>query len=378
MNLNRVGLALFLASLATAAAAEPPVRQVCDQADSGERIKCKMGNIVEQQRGLAAKVGQSAGIPEEQKRALSRAVEGAEKARHRADPSEFKHLTRKSKVACQTREIIGDGKGDDDGVCKGNEDCAEVIGDQIGDDDGICSPRNGKKREACVEVCDAEAVDDDPENFDDDPNADSRGRDIEESLDGVTDQFEQLNAVMGAGELLPASAARLSALGVHGACTTFIDDRPPQWAIDVVMGAQIAADGVRALADVNERFCDQTIFGFNGASVCAVVEGIAGGARIVASILEGLNTGVDRHTIDAIWDCLQETSNQTAVAVGAVAGDLSAVGANVGAVDAKVNAVAQQLEHVQGTLAAVQTTLANITALLNAPPGQRTTFPTKP
>jgi hypothetical protein len=50
-------------------------------------------------------------------------------------------------------EIIGDGKGNDDGVCEPTEDCkntylinaVEVIGDFVGDDDGLC-----ESNEACI------------------------------------------------------------------------------------------------------------------------------------------------------------------------------------------------------------------------------------
>ena len=383
------GLCLIVAlGSVSQAPAVTPVREVCDQIDSGERIKCKFGNVIEQQRGAAETMGQMGMLPPGQEETLIKHVGRAGRVKGRMGALEFKQLTRKSQVSCQTSEILGDGKGDDDGICASGEDCQEVLGDQIGDDDGICRPRNGMNREVCVEICDADAVNADPNNFDDDPTADSTGRDLEESLDDLTDQYEGINLMM-LGESSPVAEAS-SLASATGACAAAFRQRPSSVLLAVLVGA---AEGARVAADVSERFCDQAAFGFSGSSVCAVVEGVAGAAMIIARAYEVEDSDIDSRTIDSIWACLKETSTTTSAAAGAVAavsGDLmglsqlvsgvdqrvggvdqrvSGVDDRVGVLDQKVNSLAQQL-------GLVQQTLVQVIILLNTPQGQRPGFPT--
>lgn len=382
--LPAIGLAVVLSSLSPALAVAPPPMQ-CDQPESGDRIKCKFGNIIEQQRGAAELLDQMGMLPPTQADALIKHIDRAGRGQSRSDAMSFKQLTRKAKVECQVKEIIGDGKGDDDGICTGGEDCEEVLNDQIGNDDGVCRPMNGKNREVCVEICDDDAINSDPNNFDDDPNANTTGRDLEESLDDLTEQYEDINLMM-AQELSDRTLDQSLQAGgssslAGGACSTVLRGRPSSTVTAILVGA---AAGARVAADVNERFCDQTAFGFSGSSVCAVVEGIAGAAGVVATAYQVEGADIDSSTIDAIYACLQETSTATAAAVGAVgnvSGDLAAVSQqvtnvnfSVDTVNQRVVALQQKAATLEAQLVETRTMLLEVIELLNTPQGRRTTF----
>jgi hypothetical protein len=370
------GTALVLALVLAASTQAQPVREACDQADSGERIQCKFNNVVQQQQGVADMIGQLDEVPEIQKQAVMSEVGRASRAQGRANSMDFKLLTRKSDSTCQIKELIGDGKGDDDGLCTSGEDCEEVLGDQIGNDDGVCRPQQGANREVCVEICDLEAVGMNPENFDDDPTTNSRGRDLEESLDMLTDQFESVNEAMEQ-ELYARATAAQRAATAEGECGVLLARRPSSNLKAVLDGAQL---GARAAADVAERFCDQTAFGANTAAVCAVIEGIAGAATIAAGVVDVSDGAVDSDTIDAIWACLQETSEATAEAVGSVSDvseDLGEVGQQVNTIDNKVDTLDTKVNAIQQKLLMLQGQLADVLVLLNTPQGQRSDFPTR-
>lgn len=202
-----------LASPGTVVAQPPPAPATCDQQDSGERIKCKFGNLIDQEQTTAGMISSMPEATEAQKRALMNKSVQTSRAHGRTSEEDFKQLTKKASPQCQIREIEGDGVGDDDGVCKGNEDCVEAMNDQIGNDDGICRPRNGKNREACVEICDAETINSDPDNFDDDPNQESLGQDVEAQLDEATEQYVEINEMLDEEMQLRAAASILAANG---------------------------------------------------------------------------------------------------------------------------------------------------------------------
>jgi len=365
---------ITLASLAPALAA-PPARQACTQTDSGERIKCKFANIIDQQRGVADMLGQMGVLPAAEQLSLSDQIDRAGKAQGRTGPMDFKQLTKKSSVECQVQEILGDGKGDDDGVCTAGEDCAEVIGDQIGNDDGVCKPMNGKNREACVEICDADAVNGNPANFDDDPAVDSRGRDLEESLDDLTDRYQEANDILQQEALRrQAIPESVQAQGPGSACDTILAQRPSN---SLRLKLDAVADGARVGADIADKFCNQDAAGFNAAIPCAVGEAIAGGARIIADAFKFEDDSIESDTIDTTYACLQETAAATNGAAGAVAGvgdDVRVVSGQVSGVDQKVVVLDQKVNDLTLQLARVQEMLAIVTKLLNTPQGQRPDF----
>ena len=101
-------LALFAClALADTAGAVPPVPADCDAVvDSGERIQCKYGNIVEQQLETAAMLANLPDLPQSQQQALMNQANRAEIARSRASPIDFQQLTRKTESTCQVVELL--------------------------------------------------------------------------------------------------------------------------------------------------------------------------------------------------------------------------------------------------------------------------------
>jgi hypothetical protein len=379
--LSAAGFVLLMTFvLISAAMAAPPVPDACDQQDSGERIKCRFNNIVVQQRAAAQMISTHPNVPAGHKDALMKQVERAGRAQGKATPADYKQLTRKAKPACQILEIAGDGMGDDDGVCTGNEDCAEVIGDQIGNDDGICRPRNGRNRETCVEICDEEAINADAANFDDDPALPSLGRDVEEELDGITGQYVELNQALEQDTQLRAAAGILSA---HGdPCATVFAARTNTNVLAVIVGV---ATGLRVGADIAERFCDQSVFGTNTAAVCAVIEGIAGAGAITSTAFMFGDSVTDSDTLDATFGCIQNIQSS----VGAVQTTLNSVQTSVGggnqalvAIQAQMTAFQQQIDAVQSRLDVlrqqvdeVNSQVLEVNRLVNTPQGRRDEFP---
>lgn len=144
-----------------------------------------------------------------------------QKAQERAKGNDYKQLAKKTAVQCQIAEITTDSKGDNDGVCTGGEDCAEELGDAIGDEDGICKPMNGRNREVCVQICDAEGIDGNPGNFD---NAvgDTISDDLEAQLIESTDQYSELNTEL---DSMMAASAALQAAASGGDCNTVLEMR---------------------------------------------------------------------------------------------------------------------------------------------------------
>lgn len=375
-RLPATALALLatIAFAAPLAAQPPPAPETCEQADSGERLKCKFGNIVAQQQAASDMITFMPNVPEVQKQGLRNQVQRNSRAQGRTQASEFKQLTKKSKTSCQVLEIAGDGVGDDDGVCEPNEDCVEVLGDQIGDDDGVCQPRNGRNRETCVEICDAEAIDSDPDNFDDDPTQDSLGHDQEEQLDDITQQYMELNEMLDQEAQLRAAASLLAGTGEP--CAAVIAARANTNTFAFLVGL---ADGTRIGADIAERFCDQSVFGANTAAVCSVIEGIAGAAKVTATVFQFGDATVDSDTIDASYTCLKslDTDLQT------LGTDLQGVSDSVGdsnaalaSLQAQVNGLQQQINGLRQMVDQVQAGVTEVQRLVSTPLGQREGFPT--
>lgn len=380
--LSAAAMALLssLAFTSPLAAQPPPAPDACDQQDSGERIRCRFGNIVAQQQAASDLISLMPNVPENQREALRGQVERNGRAHGRTPASEFKQLTKKPATTCQILEIVGDGVGDDDGICKGGEDCVEVLGDQIGDDDGVCKPRNGRNREACVEICDAEAIAADPDNFDDDPEQDSVGRDVEEQLDGITGQYVELNRMLEQEAQLRAAASILSGTGEP--CAAVVAARANVNTFAFIVGL---ADGTRMGADIAERFCDQTAFGVNTAAVCSVIEGIAGAAKVAATVFEFEDAAVDSDTIDESFACLKSLSTDVqglGTDLQSLSADVQGVGAAVGDSNAaltslqiQIDGLRQQLGSLRQTVDLVQGEVTEVRRLVSTPLGQREGFP---
>jgi hypothetical protein len=339
-------------ALSGPADAAPPQRQQCDQQDSGARIKCKFGNIIEQQQASVEMISFMPGFPQSQKDALVEQVNRNRRAQGRSAEEDFKTLAKKAHPKCQVLEITGDGIGDDDGVCKGNEECVEVAGDQIGNDDGVCKPRNGKNRETCVEICDQEGLNSDPDNFDDDPNQDSQGRDVERHLDEVTNQYIELNEMLEEDLQVRAAARILTENG--DPCAQVFAARHNINFVAFTLGF---AETMQAGHNVLENFCRQDVLGNNVSAPCAVSAGIAGIARVTLAVLQFDDGNVNSDTIDGTYACLQSLNTS--------AGETNQ---SLDAIQTKLNTLEQMMNSLQNEVAEVKT-------LVTTPLGRREGFP---
>lgn len=364
---------LFLAS--AAGAQPPPVPETCDQQDSGARIKCKFGNVIAQQQEAAEMISGMPETSESERRALTNKASNAGRAQGRASDEDFKQLTKKSSLQCQVREIEGDGIGDDDGVCKGNENCVEALNDQIGDDDGICHPRNGKNREACVEFCDQEAINSDPDNFDDDPNQDSRGRDLEAELDQATEQYVEINEMLGQETQLRAVASILAANG--DPCAAVITARSN----DILLAALVTADEtLRGIADIFERICDQSVLGSNASVACVVLETVAALGSLANATFQSIEESIDSDTMDQSFACLKNVRSSvgaSAVSTETVHTKLDSLRVSAGETDAALDSIQLRLNTLEEKVNELQQEVTNVKTLLNTPQGRRDEFPVR-
>jgi hypothetical protein len=68
----------------------------------------------------------------------------------------------------------------------------------------------------------------------------------------------------------------------------------------------------RGVANISDKFCNQDVAGFNGASACAVFEGILYTVEQVLAAIDDKNDDVTTRTIDLTRECLQQVSADVA------------------------------------------------------------------
>jgi hypothetical protein len=337
---------------------------VCDQEESGERIKCKTQNVLDQQEASVEMMLDFPGMSEAQMERLNKQVGRGRNSESRTPGTDFKDLTKKRASKCH---IVPLDPNDEDGICRGNEDCKEVIGDGIGDDDGVCQTK-GKpsEREVCEEICDQEAITD-PRNFDDDPEeAGSLGADVEEGLDDATAEYVEFNENLEQEMLRLASirAVTQNLVAADDACELALLGRPSD---TVVFGAITAATTLETIAEQFNPVCQLDVAGFNSAPVCIVFETLSGIAELIANGFTFEVGSVDSAHIDNTFECVKGLD----AANDAIQGDLETVKNDLATVKSELSVVQSRLDEVQEAL---MTTIE----LLNTPQGRREDFPTDP
>lgn len=347
-----MNLILLLVISSGMANAAPPVPNICDPAtipDKGERLKCHFDNVAAQQTASAEMISQMPEIPANQKMALMNTAMRGKKAQDRATGKDYKQLAKKTAVQCQIAEITTDNKGDNDGICTAGEDCAEELGDGIGDEDGICKPMNGRNREVCVQICDAEGINENPDNFDD-TVSDTISDDLETQLVESTEQYAELNteldSMMTANSVLQAAAD-------SGDCNAVLEARV---SFEAGLIASQAAVTLRGVAGQFSTVCELDVAGFNGATACLVTETLAAIAEVVDDSLEYLTSAIDSDTMDATYSCLKD------------------VNASVGESNDALNEIKLQLDQVNLRLDTMQQQLDLANQNLLTPQGQRDGF----
>jgi hypothetical protein len=338
-------LALWLIPVGARAQCDPAVG--CSGcATKGERLECKFDSLMDEGKKTIDELQKppyDTLLPPAQLEGLAKTRENLDRGKSRLQSEDFHLLAKKKETTCQLVESSEPGADhNDDGVCDPNppakEDCAEVIGDGIGDDDGICSPLKGKKREVCVQICDEEAVLQDESNVDDEKAAELEG-----IYDNLVEHSKEVNdGLPQAGALILATSATSDpndpcAIDAQGLSRTTALLRSL---------ARGAAVGARGGADISERLCDQVVFGFNCAACCAPGEAIAGGLQAASTSIEMIEETINSATIDAALTCV--------AAMKQTAGDNNAM-----------------LLQIQAGLGQAQFEQAEIIHLLKTPLGQR-------
>lgn len=337
------------------AAAMPPA--LCDQQDTGERFKCKFQNIIDQQNVSADKLASMGTIPKERTDKLKRQVGKTMNTNSKADRDTYMQFTKKKEPQCDIVELENhpQANGNGDGICDTRgpqpEVCAEDNSDQIGNNDGVCSPTKGKKREACLQICDEEALRGNPNNFDDSPG--SRGADFEVILDDMTDDYIELNDNLDEQLSLQASMSSLSASGIDP-CDPILTARPSQKQQDNSFMAAYIAENAAEQAD---NVCGLDGAGFNIHLACIITDGIYLVAKGIADTITSANEAVDSETVDAIMECVKS--------IQASSDDQQA---QLDSMDRKLDTTLQQLD---ATLQKLDETVQ----LLNTPLGRREDFP---
>jgi len=350
-----VMVGVFMVSLPPGASAAP--RKTCDQADAGERAKCKFDNVNAQ---LSETIDNLTGpdvdfLTPKQKEHLKNARNRSLRKTGDIPAEDFKKLSKKRDAECETREIIGDveaGKdtngngecdgselciGDEDGICTPDErsqgGCAEALGDGIGDDDGKCENK-GKYDEACVMICDPDTVVRREGNHDE-----AEGFDVEQSLDDTTELLESVGpAVASLAEREAALEAATALVGNSTSACAELEVNTRQFDYVTMQGMTAGASAAKLAADICDDACGQTSMGWNCKAVCmafSIAEDIL--AEVTAAFALQ-DDEVTSNRIDAAVRCLEE------------------LGTKIGGIDKKIDSVI---------------------GLLNTPEGQRPQFPIK-
>lgn len=250
------------------------------EVDSGVRMKCKHSKLLEQQGLLINKLALhfEGAIPDDIAR-LKKAQERAVKAKDRTSAKDFKKIGKKSPAICEYAEYGDDASKDENDVCGPGERCLEFEGDG----DGVCKLK-GNKAEVCMcldgSSGDESMVEDiDSEYLDE----------LELTYDDVTLQLELAN--MKLDEQAPALAVMSTSL-VNGAESSNPCEPKPDWhkygevmTMTILKQAEV---GLRGIADIAERGCDQTGAGFNCSTCCVIAETLASVAALAVETMEGI------------------------------------------------------------------------------------------
>lgn len=317
-----------VASSENEAAAPPPPDEDCDSYDDhGEKIKCKTGKLLDEVcNGTVPLISQARHLVSANAEWQADDVDEMETECAFAtamfdetDPAEFKGFALKrnaDKKGFAEYEPLGDG----DGICnKGggkpddipgegdsipgySEWCAEELYDGIGDDDGICEilhePGEKKIREACVQISDAQAIDENDENFKENKFI-AYETYLDDTLGDIEEANQALEVMVAHLEELEVQAEMLSNGGPE-VCENMLETGPeiynehvvPWYALWLTLGGYLIG---QAAYDVCTPIGQQDVAGFNSSTGCivaVVVKNVAQFAWETMELLEDTITGM--------------------------------------------------------------------------------------
>lgn len=313
--------------------------------DTGRKMQCRAENLNEAVDGLVTTVVDDQGghFSTSQKTQLKNVKARAKNETGRLESEDFKSIAKKRKEECPVQEILGDPAspaadlnnngecdgteiclGNEDGICNGKEmalgGCAEVLNDGIGDDDGICE-NQGKFHEACVQLCETDAIM--TEGSETNVDAD-RAAEMDRALTSATALVEDADTKVKAflavrsGEVVMAAACDPAAMPpcVYLKCV-LTENRTST--SDTIEDLAFSAVVLQGIADAFRDLSDTTIpIPFTGGSIdargAAIPLGLAANAvHTIASLVEVIDDSETAARVDATARCAMDNSDQLTV-----------------------------------------------------------------
>jgi hypothetical protein len=320
-------------------------RDCTTEKDTGRKMQCRAENLNEAVDGLVTTVVDDQGghFSTSQKTQLKNVKSRAKNETGRLESEDFKSIAKKRKEECPVQEILGDPAspaadlnnngecdgteiclGNEDGICNGKEmalgGCAEVLNDGIGDDDGICE-NQGKFHEACVQLCETDAIM--TEGSETNVDAD-RAAEMDRALTSATALVEDADTKVKAflavrsGEVVMAAACDPAAMPpcVYLKCV-LTENRTST--SDTIEDLAFSAVVLQGIADAFRDLSDTTIpIPFTGGSIdargAAIPLGLAANAvHTIASLVEVIDDSETAARVDATARCAMDNSDQLTV-----------------------------------------------------------------
>ncbi len=313
--------------------------------DTGRKMQCRAENLNEAVDGLVTTVVDDQGghFSTSQKTQLKNVKARAKNETGRLESEDFKSIAKKRKEECPVQEILGDPAspaadlnnngecdgteiclGNEDGICNGKEmalgGCAEVLNDGIGDDDGICE-NQGKFHEACVQLCETDAIM--TEGSETNVDAD-RAAEMDRALTSATALVEDADTKVKAflavrsGEVVMAAACDPAAMPPCVYLKCLLTENRTSTS-DTIEDLAFSAVVLQGIADAFRDLSDTTIpIPFTGGSIdargAAIPLGLAANAvHTIASLVEVIDDSETAARVDATARCAMDNSDQLTV-----------------------------------------------------------------
>ncbi|MGI6639071.1 MAG: hypothetical protein ACOX4Z_08515 [Desulfobulbus sp.] len=320
-------------------------RDCTTEKDTGRKMQCRAENLNEAVDGLVTTVVDDQGghFSTSQKTQLKNVKARAQNETGRLESEDFKSIAKKRKEECPVQEILGDPAspaadlnnngecdgteiclGNEDGICNGKEmalgGCAEVLNDGIGDDDGICE-NQGKFHEACVQLCETDAIM--TEGSETNVDAD-RAAEMDRALTSATALVEDADTkvkdflAVRSGEVVMAAACDPAAMPPCVYLKCLLTENRTSTS-DTIEDLAFSAVVLQGIADAFRDLSDTTIpIPFTGGSIdargAAIPLGLAANAvHTIASLVEVIDDSETAARVDATARCAMDNSDQLTV-----------------------------------------------------------------
>lgn len=266
-----------------------------------------------------------------------------------------------------------------DGLCVGGQDsgdsctnpsmcggakelCAEVMGDGIGDDDGVCE-QTGNMKEVCVEICESPLSDEDDDNFDD-----GIAMDYQTGLEDLESVLLEANNGLAMALAARAEARQLRVAGVV-AGDVCLQTYP--WVTVVRFALVEAKDVAESAGDVCDATCGNTAAGFNCKVTCNAPNAAVFIVKTALNLAELADRVAERAGVALQYDC-QGATSMTVDRIDARGMDTEM---KIDQIKAAVIALDRKVVLLDGKVDDLGDRLSEVLELLRTPPGRRSGFP---